>query len=475
MSDPTPPGHERGAQWRAGLRMAKAPDPERLAAEKRELAALDEAPFLTRWGAFVRRTGPGYLQSAMTLGGGSAAASLFAGAAFGYALLWVAPLAMLIGIVMLSAVAWQTLSTGMRPFEAMRRFAGAPFAWTWAIGALAASIIWHFPQYSLASAVLVDVGDVAGMPDIHPMVPSVLVLVVAIALSFSYGVSTRAIRWYENALKLLVWGIVLCFGLVVWKTGIDDWGALLRGLFTFQVPAERNGVGGATTVLSGLSAAVGINMLFLYPYSLLAKGWGREHRRLARFDLFSGMFLPYTLATTLMVVAMANTVFLDPDFTGTRLSPAEAAQALAGILGDTWGRVVFNLGVLAMAMSTITMHMLCAGFVGVELCDLKVGSWGHRLFTLLPAPGVLGPILWSDVAVWIAVPTSIVCGFFLPVAYLAFVRMQSSDAYLGEDRPRGGAAKAWIGAMVAITIFLAAFYAWYAISKGPGYYESSFG
>ena len=51
-------------------------------------------------------------------------------------------------------------------------------------------------------------------------------------------------------------------------------------------------------ILSGLAAAVGINMVFLYPYSLLARGWGREHRRLARFDLYAGMLVPYTLAAS---------------------------------------------------------------------------------------------------------------------------------------------------------------------------------
>ena len=32
-------------------------------------------------------------------------------------------------------------------------------------------------------------------------------------------------------------------------------------------------------LLRGLSAAVGINMLFLYPHSLLARGWGRRRSR----------------------------------------------------------------------------------------------------------------------------------------------------------------------------------------------------
>ena len=39
----------------------------------------------------------------MQIGGGTAFAAIFAGAAFGYSLLWVAPFAMALGIVMLAA------------------------------------------------------------------------------------------------------------------------------------------------------------------------------------------------------------------------------------------------------------------------------------------------------------------------------------------------------------------------------------
>ena len=45
----------------------------------------------------IREGGPGWLQGAMTLGGGSAITSLSIGAMFGYEYLWVQPVAMLIG------------------------------------------------------------------------------------------------------------------------------------------------------------------------------------------------------------------------------------------------------------------------------------------------------------------------------------------------------------------------------------------
>jgi Mn2+/Fe2+ NRAMP family transporter len=63
---------------------------------------------LTLVGAFVRLSGPGWLGSAFTLGAGSLAGSLFLGVIGGYTLLWVHPLAMLLGIVMLAAISYVT-------------------------------------------------------------------------------------------------------------------------------------------------------------------------------------------------------------------------------------------------------------------------------------------------------------------------------------------------------------------------------
>jgi Mn2+/Fe2+ NRAMP family transporter len=455
---------------RSGLRMANPPDPAALSAEKEMLTALSREGFGQRTRAFLRLSGPGYLQSAMTLGGGTAAASLFAGAAFGYSLLWVAPVAMLLGIVMLSAVSHQTLSTGVRPFEAMRRYAAAPLAYGWAIGALVASIVWHFPQYALGAAVLVDIGEVAGVGDLKPQWMGVIVLIWAIAISLMYGSTPRMMRIYERCLKYMVWGVLLCFGWVVLRTGISDWGALFRGFLAFEIPDEANGVAGLTVVLSGLSAAVGINMVFLFPYSQLARGWGREHRQLARFDLMTGMFLPYALAASLILIATANTIHQSGDFAGTCLAPIDAAQILCPAIGPTVGRIIFDVGILCMALSTITLHMLCCGFVCAEVFGWEVGGWKYRLATLLPTPGVLGPVLWTKL-LWIAVPTNIVCGFLLPVVYIGFIRLQASDAYLGADRPRSAKGAAWLLGMIVATLVMIVFLGWFAITRGPGCFE----
>ncbi|MEZ7979842.1 MAG: divalent metal cation transporter [Myxococcota bacterium] len=444
-----------------GLRMTSAPDPGAQQSERAALRSLAAKPFPARMRGYLRMLGPGYMQSAMTLGGGTVSSALFAGAVFGYQLLWVAPLAMALGVVMLAAISWQTLSTGARPWPAMREHAGPFFAWSWAIGALLSSLIWQFAQYALASAVLVDLADLAGWSDAPPFLMGLGVLSWAIVISSVYGRSPGAIRIYERILQTMVWGVVLCFAWVVFQTGLPDWDALWRGFFTFEIPSTRNGVAASTLVLSGLSAAVGVNMVFLYPYTLLAKGWGREHRELSIVDLVVGMFLPYTIAVSLIVIATAHSIHLDPAYEGMKLSPVEAAQVLAGSIGETGGRLVFGLGVLGMALSSITLQMLTCGFVAVELLGLTVGSRAHRLATWIPVPGVIGSVYWSDIAVWVAVPTNIICGLFLPATYLGFCLLQRRSAYLGEDRPGGFSGGLWLATMFGVTGFLSAFLIWY--------------
>ena len=96
---------------------------------------------------YARLSGPGWLQSAITLGGGSLASSLYLGILAGYDMLWVQPVAMVLGIVMLSCIAFVTLSTGERPFQAINRHINPVLGWAWAIAALLANMVWSLPQF----------------------------------------------------------------------------------------------------------------------------------------------------------------------------------------------------------------------------------------------------------------------------------------------------------------------------------------
>jgi Mn2+/Fe2+ NRAMP family transporter len=439
-----------------------------------DLDALDRQPPVKRAIGYLKLLGPGYMQSAMTLGSGTVFASIFAGAAFGYELLWVPPVAMFLGIIVLSAVAHQTLSTGQNPFQAMKQHAGSFFAYGWGASALLASIIWHFAQYSLAAAMLAALAASLGW--LAPnWIMGVLALIWSIAVTLMYGRTPRLVRLYESILKYMVWFIVFSLAYIVIKMGIPDPGAFVSG-FIPSIPGENKGVFGITLAVSGLAAAVGVNMVFIYPYSLRERGWQRPHRRLARYDLFYGMWLPYSLAAVLLVAASASVFhFGDPNlFEGKGISAVQAAEVLAAPdrLGPITGMWIFGLGVVAMALSSISMQMLSAGYACGEMFGWKKGGVKYTIGMLLPAVGVLGSVFWNEIALWVAVPTNIICGFLLPLAYFGFIKLQRNRTYLGKDLPTGTKGRLWLGGMLLATIVLIVGLIMYSVKEGPRYLEN---
>ena len=428
----------------------------------------------------LRQMGPGYMQSAMTLGGGTAFAAIFGGAAFGYKLLWVAPVSMALGIIVLSAVAHQTLSTDQDPFQAMKRHAGSFFAYGWGIAAILSSIIWQFAQYALAASMLVLLAAQLGWEGMPRWVAGALALAWCVAIGLLYDTSPRLVRVYENVLKVMVWLIIACFLLVVIKTGVPEPGKLVAGLVP-SIPADVTTPDGgkitATVVIvSGLAAAVGVNMLFVYPYTLRRRGWGKSDRKLARMDLVFGMFVPYAIAASLILIAAASVLhFQSPElFEGKKIAPDRVAQILAAPdrLGPAIGVWVFGLGIVAMALSSITMQMLCSGFACETMFGWKRGTGLHKVGTLLPAIGVLGAVFWGDIAMWVALPTNVVCGLLMPIAYVGFIILQRSRSYLGGDMPTGGWGAAWVAGMIAATAVLVVGLATVIVTEGPKFVEA---
>jgi Mn2+/Fe2+ NRAMP family transporter len=422
-----------------GLPMASQWDPEKLKQEERLLQQLEGAPWWGRIRGYFQLTGPAWLQSAMTLGAGSAVASVVAGASFGYTLLWVQPVAMLLGVVMMAALGNVVLTTGERPYRSFARELHPSVAFLWALGSIVASVIWHFPQYGLAGAAMWDLATLAGAPEDSRTVEYAVkflggfaILGMSIVVTWNYGAGTRGIKLYETFLRWVIRLIILAFLFVVLKTGIN-WRALFDGFFGFNLPS---GSGSVTLVLGAIGAAVGINMTFLYPYSLLAKGWGPHHKGLARYDLVSSMFLPFVIVTSLVIIAMANTVH-DPSLgvVRTDLRPIDAARSLETLLGSSLGRVILDLGFIGMACGAISTHMVVCGFTGCEMFKLDYTTRRYRWFTLLPAIGVLGVAFSSPL--WMPIVASAIALTMLPVAYIAFFIMNNKRSYLGDAVGQG--------------------------------------
>lgn len=494
---------------------------------------------------YIKLSGPGWLQSAITLGGGSLSGALFLGVIGGYEFMWVQMLAMIMGVTMLAAISYVTLSTGTSPFQSLKNNINPVLAWGWLIASMLANLVWVLPQYSLAYAALSQnlmpeaFADAAG--DSSKYLVSAIIFVLVTGITLCYGSKGLGIKIYEWTLKIVVAGIVISFMGVVIKLAtsaedfaigevlvgfIPDFGAWFRPAQTYDaflaglgpearaywteqiVSAQR------TRLIGAASAAVGINMTFLLPFSMLNKKWNKDHRGLAIFDLSTGMVIPFVLAVSCVVIAAAYMFHGKPfegllfeengivqvdetskgygDFSkmmsereaavanNPELSPTASDQekrvaallinrdtgAFANSLSTltnnaSFSNTVFGIGVLAMALSTISMLMLISGFVFSEMLSVPHGGLAHKVGILCGGTGVLWPLLWSGGSkAFLAVVTSTIGYIFLPISFLAFFLMMNSKSILGDELPRGGKRLLWntlMGLSLVITGSAAAY------------------
>jgi hypothetical protein len=356
-----------------------------------------------------------------------------------------------------------------------------------------------------------------------------------------YSAGGRGVKIYEIIIKSIVSMIVLSFMGVVIKLSIEgaiDWGQILRGL----IPRLRMLWEPAATVktqieavapqfqqfwtelivsqqrdvmIAATAAAVGINMTFLLPYSMLRKGWDKDFRGLAVFDLSTGLFIPFILATGFVIIASASrfhttsapgfvpdepggTVTVEPaqnlvlpyknllanrlkfqigaeefakltteqvqersdalPWADKRMSAMlvkrdnlNLAAALEPLTGEFLAQFVFGLGVLGMGISAATMLMTINGLCLCELLNRPLKGWTQRIGSLIVAPAALAAIFWTRPAPWLAMPTSVFCIILLPIAYLAFLLLMNQKTMLGDYMPQGAKRVLWNVLMVIAT------------------------
>ena len=502
-------------------------------AERQLLLDAQEQGGAATLGAYVRLSGPGWLQSAITLGGGSLAGALFLGVLGGTSLLWLQMLAITMGVVMLSAISYVTLSTGERPFQAINSHINPVLGWGWLIATCMANMIWCMPQFSLCYAALQK--NLIGPETISEsgstkFIVSAMVLAAALVVVLLNGRQGLAAKIFDWFLKGLVGMIVICFfGVVVYLSmnGRLDWGTILSG-FIPDIRQWSQPTGDVAVLVAGLPAAlqeywtqrivteqravmigaaataVGINMTFLLPYSMLNRGWDKPFRGLARFDLSTGMAIPYVLVTSCVVIASASSFHakVDDDFRSTdpavmqqspffekgsqllaarlehelgedfiglskgdqlgriaalpeaekqivsslvKRNAFQLSESLAPLLGEDRANLVFGLGVFGMGFSSIIILMLINGYAFSEMLGQPQGGAAYVLGCLVAGLiGAIWPLVWQgDTQFWLAILASSFGMMLLPIAYFTFFMMMNSETLLGKEKPTGGRMLVW--------------------------------
>ncbi len=490
------------------------------------------------WLELIKQSGPGWIQAAVTLGGGTLVSALYLGVIGGYDFLWLQPLAMLCGIIMLSALSYVNLSLpdpALRPFVLVKKYISPMLAWSWLGAAMIANIVFCAAQFALASD--------AVQGNLRLELPSPYILtgvlaILALGVIYIFSGEGKMARYIDLFIKGLVAVIILSFMVVVivlfaqkaipWESFLKGWIPKPSLLFTpnsaykelINISGEQSSFWTnyimseqRSIVIGAFGTAVGINMTFLLPYSQRKKGWNKNNRRLSVIDLLFGLLLPFVIGASSLIIATASQFHakenslvneqayfnvLDKSLAQSHLgfellaptvkeqlrenAPLESkklstmlarrsandlAEALKPFLGQ-YSQLIFGVGILAMAFSTMLVHMMINGYALSEAFG-RPGIRGlFMLGALIPAlSGFFSPIVWAgSVKAAVIVPASVIATTLLPIAYLVIFLLMNSRKALGNELIRQ---RYWINGLMCIAIAAAGFASVWALL---GFYHS---
>ena len=497
--------------------------------------------------SYAKQSGPGWLQAAVTLGGGSLVGALYLGVIGGNGLLWLQPLAMIFGVIMLASLAYVTLSTDDTPFVSTCKHISPVLAWAWLIATVIADCVFCPAQASLGLGI---VQQNFGLSAVNPYVITTILAIVAFGVVCFYSSGTKGVALFENTLKIMVAIVILCFfgaaGVNMAKGNVDfvslftgfipNFSALFNPATTLEPAIAATGDASSywseiitdsqrSKIIAAFGSVVGINMTFLLPYTLKKKGWGKGERELSRYDLALGLALPFMIAASLLVitssaqfhgkaddilnqqgkpialeteyytmlagrVAMENkdveqfTISEQREMSDnlpladrklaayiTARDAKQLASSLAPLVGEKPSQLIFGFGILAMALSTMIVHMLMNGFAISQAFGKPEAKKPFLIGAAIPAiTAAMAPLLWagSNKAA-MAIPASVIATTLLPIAYLIFILLFNSKRTLGKEIVTGKN-RIIVNILMLVGLFLAGFACvWALLNKGtPG-------
>lgn len=338
---------------------------------------------------YVRSFGPGIIVVLTWLGAGDIVEIGVAGGNFGYALMWVVVLAIIMRFLFVSLIA----------------------------------------KYQLCNQR--GEGVVDGLARLHPFFP-VLLFLAAIGMGHIYGaymtvgiaeacvnltgIGTHwlwAVIWNSIAVAIvfrpafgrieLLFKVFLVMlsasllGTAIW-VGPNPAG-ILAGTLAFKLPVQTGPYDSMLIAVGMIGAVGGSLMNLVYPYFLENKGWnGPEYRRVQTYD--------FLLAIIVMIILNLSIWTLGAEL----LHPAgltietldDLPRLLSQVLGNS-GRVLFYLGIFAAIYSSLIGHALGLGYLGSHAylrCkqgpEGKVGDYRHHpCYRAIAVWCLVSPIVWT--------------------------------------------------------------------------------
>lgn len=456
------------------------------------------------------------------LSAGSLIGSLGLGQRLGTEGLWVQAWAMLLGMFSLWAVSHITLNSQQSLFVLLKNEWNPSLGWWLAGAAMLTNFAWCIPQFKFGAEITGSL--------LFPILDSkagkigvaVIMLGLSIFLSFWYEKSGLRSKLFQWTLRLILWTLFACLfisllialprseisitnilsGFIPSPTHFNEvsspYHALLEKAGDFRSFWEDQLVTKQRELtLITFSSTLGINLLFGLPLLLLGRSWQREHNEFAKFNLFSGMFIPFLLCSSCLTLLSAvahqrlidepiesiekNSLFVEKESSSqvhdllalrvsneigeleyNTLAPFQqeekinalsvADQRLAKlvissnikewILSFSYGgneslKYFLGVSVILISISTIVVLMVLNGHLVCEVLGKPHKGAPFQSGSLLLALASVGPFVLSNQDTWVADPTYFISLAILPFALLSFLVMLNSRDILGRECPKG--------------------------------------
>ena len=405
---------------------------------------------------YFRSFGPGIVIVLTWLGAGDVVDMGTAGANYGYSLLWVFVIAIVMRFLFVSLIARYQLCNqhGEGVLDGLVRLhpAYAPILF------VAAVVMGHV----YGSYMTRGIGEVSRNVFGFGAIWQWAVAWNGLALYLVFLPSFRALeRLFLFFLAVLS---VSFLGCAIW-VGFDP-GDVARGLFRMEMPGRQGTYDPWRVTLAMIGAVGGSLMNLVYPYFLDAKGWrGPQYRRVQLYDFLLAVAAMLVLNLAVWVLGAE---LLYPDRHIEHLE--DLPNLLSNVLGPS-GRLLFYAGIFSAIYTSIIGHAAGLGALGTHAwLRMRGGAVpahtdfrGHPCYRWIAIGCLVPPLIWTMpgmpgfVALTLAANSAQVV--LLPMLAGGLWWITASERLIGREYRN----RWWENALMAVLFSLAAYFAFQAV------------
>ncbi|EJL02653.1 MULTISPECIES: Nramp family divalent metal transporter [Pseudomonas] len=298
------------------------------------------APAQSRFVRLLKLLGPGIIAVLSWLGAGDLITSSVAGSNYGYAMMWVLAVSLLLRYLIVNIIARFQLcnNQGMTILQGYAQL--NPF------------FAWFLLVYALLMGHLMNAYMIKGAGEALAMLLKTdypLLCSVAVVLAVWMLVGRNIYSMIEGVMKALLAIMTLAFLALAVMSGPDVVG-IVKGTIGFSIPPDEGVHGALLVAVSVIGAVAGSIANFVHPYVMRQKGWvGPQHKRIQRNDLLFAVFVGIIINLAIWIVGAE---ILRPN--GIEVNTlGDLGKALEMYFGPI-GWYVFFIGVFATLFASVS-------------------------------------------------------------------------------------------------------------------------